>query len=109
MNDSDWEVPGSAPPSVVRHQAAAIAWRNSRTASPRSVPRPVTMRPQGLLDILDGGFAVIRGRPGLILGISAVFVMPLAVLSGYLQRDLLDGESLFDVLGDPSVYAAKVC
>lgn len=108
MNDSDWEVPGSAPPSVVRHQAAAATtWRDSKTTSRGAVSRPVTMRPQRLIDVLDGGFAVIRSRPGLILGISAVFVMPLAVLSGYLQRDLLDGESIFDVVGDPSVYAAN--
>ena len=65
------------------------------------------MRPQGFVDLLDAGFAVMRTNPLLVLGLGAVFVTPLALLSGYLQRDLLDGESFFDVFGDPSVSAAN--
>ena len=107
MTESDWAAPGSAPRLETEQETAVSPPRSAARAPSLEPTRPLSMRPQGLVDLLDAGFAVVRASPALVLGLSAVFVTPLALLSGYLQRDLLDGESFFDVFSDPSVSAAN--
>ncbi len=58
------------------------------------------MRPQTILEVLDGGFAIVRARPGLLLGLSAVFIVPLSVLSAFLRRSAT-GSSGSELLEDP--------
>jgi hypothetical protein len=42
-----------------------------------------------LLDVLDGAFTVIKLRPRTVIGVTAVFVLPLQVLTAYVSRDQL--------------------
>lgn len=106
VSDGDWATPGS---SAAQPQAPAVVFGpvsstgSSALGATQRSPRPLPLRPQSLLEILDGGFAIVRARSSLLLGISAVFIVPLSVLSAYLQRDLIttDGSELFN---DPWLF-----
>ena len=37
-------------------------------------------------DILDGGFAILRRAPATIIGLTAVFVVPVQALGAWLDR-----------------------
>jgi hypothetical protein len=55
-------------------------------------------------DVLDGAFAILKAAPATILAFTAVFAVPVQVAGAWLQRDLLGGSSLLDVLeNDPSL------
>lgn len=49
-------------------------------------------------DVLDGSFAILKAAPATILAFTAVFVVPVQLVAAWLQRDLLGGDSLLDVL-----------
>ncbi|MGK2947807.1 MAG: hypothetical protein ACSLFP_04485 [Acidimicrobiales bacterium] len=53
-------------------------------------------------DVLDGAFAILKRSPGKILGFAAVFTVPVQMVSGWLQRDILGGEGLVDLFQDDS-------
>ncbi|HEY8546519.1 MAG TPA: hypothetical protein VIL36_15775 [Acidimicrobiales bacterium] len=60
-------------------------------------------------DILDGAFSIIKARPLRLMGIAAVFVVPVYLLSAYLQRNVLGEFGFEDVWSgnftDPAVVA----
>jgi hypothetical protein len=60
-------------------------------------------------DILDGAFSIIKARPLRLMGIAAVFVVPVHLLAAYLQRNVLGGEGFADFwagnFDDPAVVA----
>jgi hypothetical protein len=60
-------------------------------------------------DILDGAFAVLKASPARILGVVAVFVVPVQLIAAYLQRDLLNGDGLTELFngGDSSLLTAS--
>jgi hypothetical protein len=58
-------------------------------------------------DVLDGAFALFRSRPRAVLGIAAVFIVPLQFLGAYLQRNVFGGGDFSEALGDPSVGLAN--
>ncbi len=81
---------------------AAIESDRHSGARPRSAPTsPITTGPVGVLDILDGGFAVLRQAPLMVIASILVVALPVALLTGWLQRDLLGGYGLGDVVNDP--------
>lgn len=49
-------------------------------------------------DVLDGAFDILKGAPGKILAFTAVFAVPVQLLGAWLQRDLLGGDSFFDLV-----------
>jgi hypothetical protein len=49
-------------------------------AQPAATTRP--LEPATLTDMLDGGYRLLHDRPGTVLGLSATFLVPSAVLSG---------------------------
>jgi hypothetical protein len=53
-------------------------------------------------DVLDGAFAILKAAPATILAFTAVFAVPVQIAAAWLQRDLLGGESLFDLLESDS-------
>jgi hypothetical protein len=59
-----------------------------------------------LPDILDGAFKLLRANARTVLTITAVFVVPIQVLSAFLQRDLFGGQSITDFVSDPSTSDA---
>jgi hypothetical protein len=66
------------------------------------VPDPV--RPSTLTDLLDGGFRLLRSRPGTVLGLSALFVAPGQVFAGVANRASI--EDLNSVLGGSALLSA---
>lgn len=60
-------------------------------------------------DVLDGAFDILKGAPGTILAFTAVFAVPVQLLGAWMQRDLLGGESFFDLINetDTSLQAVE--
>ncbi|MGV3759026.1 MAG: hypothetical protein ACO1PW_05705, partial [Actinomycetota bacterium] len=60
-------------------------------------------------DVLDGAFDILKGAPGTIIAFTAVFAVPVQILGAYLQRDLLGGDSFFDIINeaDTSLQAVE--
>jgi hypothetical protein len=59
-------------------------------------------------DVLDGAFAILKAAPATIIGFTAVFAVPVQLLGAWLQRDLLGGDSLLDVIeGDTSLTGVE--
>jgi hypothetical protein len=67
------------------------------------VPEPV--RPATLTDLLDGGFRLLRSRPGTVLALSAVFVVPGQVFAGVANRASI--EDLGALLGGSAVLGGS--
>ncbi len=58
---------------------------------------PVPLRPMTMGDLLDGGFNVLRIDPRTVLGLAAVFIVPVQLVVAFLNRNALeDLERLFE-------------
>jgi hypothetical protein len=51
-------------------------------------------------DVLDGAFAILKGAPATIIAFTAVFAVPVQLLGAWLQRDLLGGDSILDIINE---------
>jgi hypothetical protein len=116
--------PGAPPPpgTATGTSAATVAGRRGRstedlggslaTAGPLDerdtgdVPH-IRLQPMTVADILDGAFGIIKARPARLLGIAALFVVPVHLLAAYLQRDAFGDAGMWDALtsNDPAVIA----
>lgn len=120
---SQWAVPGAAAPDAFVDQSptstrvltpageqppsGAGAFGRPGRPEPGSVPS-VALRPMTVADILDGAFSIIKARPMRLLGIAAVFVVPVHLLAAFLQRNVLGGVGFSDIWfnqNDPAVMA----
>jgi hypothetical protein len=54
-------------------------------------------------DVLDGAFRLLQANLATIVLISALFFVPLELLSAFFSRDLLGGRGILDVINDPSL------
>jgi hypothetical protein len=57
----------------------------------------------GLGDILDGAFKLYKANAKVLIAITAVFVVPVQLLSAFFQRNMLNGEGFLTLLNDPSL------
>lgn len=69
------------------------------TASPTR--GPVAVRPLNLGELLDGAFVLLVANWRSILIVTAIFVVPMQLLSAYFQRQML-GTGLLEVFTDPT-------
>lgn len=117
-----WAVPGSSAPGAIVEQpsvarqvsppdgmAVPLAGGpvSSAPGATADVPQ-ISLHPMTVADVLDGAFAIIKARPMRLLGIAAVFVVPVHLLAAYLQRNVLGDSSFADVWSnfeDPAVVA----
>lgn len=60
----------------------------------REVPLPVPDRSLNALDIADGAFAILRNRPRTVAMIAAAFVLPVELLTAWIDREVF---SAFDL------------
>jgi hypothetical protein len=51
---------------------------------------PAPLRPMTIGDLLDGGFNVLRARPRLVLGLAAVFVIPVQLIVAFINRNAIE-------------------
>jgi len=56
-----------------------------------------------LSDILDGAFKLLKANWRTVLLITAAFVVPLHIVSAFVQRNLYSGRSFFDAVNNPSL------
>lgn len=49
-------------------------------------------------DVLDGAFDILKGAPATIIAFTAIFAVPVQMLGAWLQRDLLGGDSIFEII-----------
>jgi hypothetical protein len=104
--------PGALPPTRDAAPSPSISVPSVRSSGPvdeassGEVPN-MRLRPMTVADVLDGAFTIIKARPTRLLGITALFVVPVHLLSAFLQRDALGGSGLWDALTseDPAVVA----
>lgn len=75
-------------------------------ATPARGRGPLPLHPMTLPDILDGALKLLRANARTVLTITAVFVVPIQVVSAFLQRDLFGGQSFTDFVSDPSTADA---
>lgn len=78
------------PPGTPGAQGGAPAGRSG----------PVAVRALNLGELLDGGFKLFMANWRTILLVTGVFVVPLQLVSTYLQRDLV-GAGMLEMLRDP--------
>jgi ABC-type sugar transport system permease subunit len=64
---------------------------------------PLPLHPMSFGDLLDGAFRLLKANLSTIVLISALFFVPLDLISAFLTRDLLGGRSFLDLLNDPSL------
>lgn len=62
---------------------------------------PVAIRPLSLGELLDGAFKLFVANWRTLVVVTGIFLVPLQLLSAYLQRDLLGG-GLLEMMADPT-------
>src|SRR3954447_24148363 len=78
-----------------RPQAATPAPIPAAVADELRTPVPlIAMRPMTVADVLDGGIAVIKAAPRVMIGIAAAILVPLELVSAWVQRDSLADRGL---------------
>ncbi len=102
------------PPGVVFDSPHRATPRSDHPGDP-GVPQPqrgepdeppdlwVFHRTLSLADLLDGAFAVIKARPRTVIGLAALFVVPVGLIVAVIDIGSLGGDSL-SVLFDPDTY-----
>ncbi len=64
---------------------------------------PLPLHPMTFSDVLDGAFRLLKANLPTIVLVTAVFFVPLELISAFLSRDLFGGQGLLEVLRDPSL------
>jgi hypothetical protein len=101
-----WQVP---PPQGVPGQAT-LPWQATpygplpKAGDYRTGPLP--LHPMTLSDILDGAFKLLKANWRTVLLITAVFVVPLHLISAFVQRNVYGGRSLFDAVNNPALSSS---
>src|ERR687888_282568 len=102
-----WDAPGwGAPPGSGPPPGYGYGPPPPKAGSARTGPLP--LHPMTFGDILDGAFKLLKANLRTIVLVAATFLIPVNLLAGFFQRDLLGGYSLFRVLQDPSLAADAV-
>lgn len=89
--------PGTPP----QYPAPGAAGWSTGASGPGAAPGPVAIRPLRLGEVLDGAFKLFVANWRTILLVAGIFIVPLQLLAGYLQRDLL-GAGFLEIMTDPS-------
>src|SRR5947209_16654462 len=67
---------------------------------------PLPLYPMTLSDILDGAFKLLKANWRTLLLITAAFVVPLHIVSAFVQRNLYSGRSFFDAVSNPTLRSS---
>ena len=118
--DLEPAAPGAPPPPGTTTSSTASSSTNGRATTDRSlafagplgadmardVPR-LKLQPMTVADILDGAFIIIKARPARLLGIAALFVVPVHLLAAFLQRNAFGDTGVWESMtsADPAILA----
>ena len=96
-----WVAPDSqaeAPPATATQPPGTPPARPA--TAPGAPPVPMPLRPFTIPDLLDGALRIWKLAPATIVGMAAIFVVPIQVTIGVLTRDELDdvqiGQTVLD-------------
>jgi len=64
----------------------------------------ITDRPLRVIDLIDGAFAALRYRPRVLFVSILWIVVPMALLEGWISRDILGGGGIIGLLNDPTLF-----
>jgi hypothetical protein len=92
----DWAAPDVSPADGGPPKAR-VPWGVEEAVVP-PLPGLPRLAPMTVPDILDGGFAILKQAPATIVGLTAVFVVPIQALGAWLNRGA-EGLTFDDVLG----------
>jgi hypothetical protein len=67
---------------------------------------PLPLRPMNLGDVLDGAIKLLLANWRTLVIVAGVFIVPLNLLSAFLQRELLGGVGILAMLSDPAAVEA---
>lgn len=98
--DAAWAAPdtGSTSPGPVIHPVSAPDAAAFAPHPEASVPRLMPLRPMTVADVLDGAVAVIKAAPRTVFTIAAAVLVPVELLTAFLQRDTLADRGVSGVL-----------
>lgn len=77
-------------------------------AAALAVARPLAVHPMSLPDILDGAFTLFKANARSLVLLTALFVVPIQLVTAYLSRDVLGGVGLADALTNASLSGMTV-
>ena len=90
-----WLAPDARPDEPVP-AVAALPQLDAATAI--QVPSPVLIRPMTRADVLDGAIAVIKAAPRVVIAIAAAVLVPLELVSAWVERDQLSDRGFAGVI-----------
>lgn len=64
--------------------------------------RPLPLQPMTVADLLDGAFTLYAGNVRAIVILTALFVVPVNLVSAFMQRTTLGGGSFLDTVTNPT-------
>jgi hypothetical protein len=67
---------------------------------------PVPLRPLAPTELIDQAFAVLKAAPATLLGLAAVFVIPVQLAAAWLQRGAVPAGGMLDAFQDPAALEA---
>jgi hypothetical protein len=101
--------PSSLPPPQGQPWQPPGPWQTAQQALPKAGDHrtgPLPLHPMTLSDIVDGSFKLLKANWRTVLLITAVFVVPLHIISAFVQRNLYGGRSFFDAINNPTLQSS---
>jgi hypothetical protein len=69
-----------------------------------AVRSPVPLRPLVPTELLDQAFAVLKAAPGTLLALAAIFVVPVQILSAWLNRGAVPAGGMAEAFRNPAAF-----
>src|SRR5262249_24078379 len=76
-------------------------------ATPGAPRLPVPLRPMTTSDLLDGGFAILKNRPGVVFGTCALVIIPIHVVQALLTRNVVNASNPSPLFNEPTTPRAR--
>ena len=80
------DVPAEPPPGRAASTEPPVRDDGSLRGRPGSIRTPIPLHPAGIAEIFDGGFEAIKLRPQTLIGLSALFTLPVQAVLVWLSR-----------------------
>jgi hypothetical protein len=109
VTDAPWAFPEELPATDPAAGTAPVTGAADPPVAPAHIGHarvptlPVFERALTVADVLDGAFQVIKARPRVIIGISAMFVLPVGILVAIADFGALGGD-IVATLTDPDTF-----
>ncbi|MBV8559602.1 MAG: hypothetical protein JO050_02430 [Acidimicrobiia bacterium] len=103
-----WQPSSEAPPWQQSYEVPP--WQQAYEALPKAGDArtgPLPLHPMTVSDILDGAFKLLKANWRTLVLITAAFVVPLHIVSAFVQRNLYSGRSFFEAVNNPALQSGN--